>query len=401
LAGQPGDLGADDVVGDHTVGRVDDADEASLVSRRTDHRSAVEHDREIGAVPTRDVLDGIEQDLALHLEPERWPAELGHVVAIDDDRRAGANEVLGGGLGVARNAAGKWQRPATRRPSRTLAVGRRTAQGGQLLGEILREGGHARQLGGLDDRGRPVGDHRVTDTLGGLPGGHCSGPVGFGPLELRRGRRLPILGMTRFVASIDQLGSRFDVRLVSLDQIGAQLVDLIPERHHPRLECEHLDARPRGHLFSRLAFADFAVQLGRGTGPSRLVRCVGEQPGDSFRPASRPLQPHDPDRVDEVGQGTRTDPLAEHIVGLHDATHRTERRCRQPGHLHVRLEGGWVLERRTQLLTLPGHVDGELQRAAQVTMLERARRHRRVVALRSIHHVIVSVGPRAVPNSCS
>ena len=337
-------------------GEYDHAHEASLVGRRADHAGAVEHDREIGAVPAGDVLDRVEQDLALHLELERRPPELGHVVAVDEHRGAGAHEVLGGGFGIAGDTAGKRQRAATGRPRRTLAVRRRAVQRGQLLGEVLGEPRPARPARWL--RRRPPSRSAITESR--TPSADCLAATAAARSDSARSS-FDVAAAARSLAWRTSMRASFNSAfasiggVVGLGQVGAELVDLTDGATAPAPRGRP----PRRATASRPARPPRACALRGGVRPPRrhasasssasMSSCV-----DALGPAVGTLEPQDPDRIDELGNGAGADARPERVVGLEDAAERTEGRRRQTGQLHVRLERGRVLERRPQLLALLG-----------------------------------------------
>ncbi len=157
---------------------------------------------------------------------------------------------------------------------------------------------------------------------------------------------------------------------LALVRSALELVDLAEQRPHPRLEGDHLGARPLRDLLGRLAPAGLVMECGRGVGAGGLVVGVDDQLRRALGPTVGTLEPQDPDRIDELGHGAGADARPE----------RRRRRGRggagrapstADGTLQVRLERGRVLERRPQLLALGGDRDGELERTAQVTVLQR------------------------------
>ena len=73
------------------------------------------------------------------------------------------------------------------------------------------------------------------------------------------------------------------------------------------------------------------VECGRGVGMGGLVVGVDDQLRDALGPAVGALEPQDPDRIDELGNGAGGDARPERLVGLQDAAERAERRRRAGG----------------------------------------------------------------------
>ena len=338
-----------------------------------DHVGPVEHDGHLGAEAPRQVVGGIEGAIPLAGEVEGRPAELGHVVPVDEDERAGhTQQMLGRRPRVVGDGTGKGDGASWR--------GRHGYESLQPVGE--RTSGR-RERSHLVDAARP-GTGRGAGGLGArreqgvaLLLGLVGAATGIVALVLDGGefgpRRLgTVVGVTdgdtsggELVASRGGLGRGTVVRPAVLAELALELGDAVA-RH------EQLGPRAHGRLLGRRPSALGAAQLRRRVvvGTCRVRRF--HQRGDALLPAVVALQPFAPDVVDELGGDRAGEPLAEGRIGLHDPSHSAQRTGGQAAQPEELLQLRRMAERRTQPLAGLGDTDGELEGGAQVGVIGRS-----------------------------
>ena len=79
------DLVTNDVVSDGALWRIHNSGQPPTRSMRSYYRCTIEDHRDVGAEPSGQVLDRIEHHIALLPKRTIRPAELGHVVTVDDE----------------------------------------------------------------------------------------------------------------------------------------------------------------------------------------------------------------------------------------------------------------------------------------------------------------------------
>ena len=102
--------------------------------------------------------------------------------------------------------------------------------------------------------------------------------------------------------------------------------------------------------------------------------CLGRTGGEQFPnlnvPSRRPLQPQDPDGIHQFGDRPDGDAPAEGVVGVDDPAQSTEGTGRDPSHTELRSQLLGKRKRTLALVGLLGNQNGELDRRAQVTVLD-------------------------------
>ena len=136
---------------------------------------------------------------------------------------------------------------------------------------------------------------------------------------------------------------------------------------------EELRPQAHGGLLGRQPALLLAPQRRSQVGVGLLGDAFGDQPGSPLLPSLGALQPQDADRVDQFGQRARGDRLAEPVVGVDRATQPAERCGRDAGLARHRPELARHGDRRPALRQFVAHLDGELDRAAQIAVLDRRR----------------------------
>ncbi len=199
---------------------------------------------------------------------------------------------------------------------------------------------------------------------------HRPGRVRGRSLEPGPERRLSITGVAGLVADVDQFGAEFADRVLGLRQIGAQDVEFGSERIE---RCRLLDdcgLRPHGQLLGGCPTLLRPLQLRTQVGLGRLASTGVEQGLQLVLPARGTLQPEHPDGIDQLGDGTHGDRSPERVVGLDRPAQPAERPGGDPGGTEMRTQLLRVRQRPLSPVGLLGERDGELDRRAEIAVLD-------------------------------
>jgi hypothetical protein len=192
-------------------------------------------------------------------------------------------------------------------------------------------------------------------------------------VELRLGCGLAIACVARLDAHVGEFGAKCSDLVFGLDHVGAQ-----PVEHRSQLADRHVALAEVGSeadsdLFRCSTALLLAPQRGSQICVRSLVGALGDESIDTIGPPLRALQPQDPDRIDELGQRTRCDRVAERLVGVDRPAQTSERSGGDPRLGGDATELARHRNRGLAFGDLVGHHDGVLDGTAQVAVLDRGR----------------------------
>ena len=176
--------------------------------------------------------------------------------------------------------------------------------------------------------------------------------------------------MPSLVADVDQLGSHLGQRVVGLQQIGHQPIELRALLGDEGLEPDRFGPRPHRRFLGReaalLGPAERRghVELGAfGLGRTDRGECFVDPPVG-------PLEPQSSDVVDELRRGAHGDPTSEHVVVLDRSAQAPERARGNSWFAEERAQCVGHGHRRFPTLCLLRDEHRVFDRAAQVSMLD-------------------------------
>ena len=369
------DLGTDHVVCGHPVGREDHPDMATTRRMGPDHRSAVEHDGDVGAVAPCEVLGAIDQCGSLMLEPTRR--------ATPASRRCSRR----------RRSAHRRRRGAERRPPRSRSP-RRAAQSADRRTRSpptddrrdLVDG--EQRLEVVDELARCIG--RLAESTPGISS--VSAIRRRPPRRLGRGSAAlePAPGRDEAAASARasaaasrsrawRISLRVSINSARTSSISSRAFETSARRSSSSVACSAIVAsRWRSSTWMRAAACSAAARRfsarfrsrRRSVDAASASRCSMSSAAAASHP-SPPASHSRPTSSTSSGSAPAEIADAKRRVALDRSPHTTERRSGEALLGEERLQFLRERDRRATLLALGGDQHREFERRPQLAVLDR------------------------------